>query len=228
MRTILLLALYATGCYSTMPESRGVNRAAYEGDTRLVITNATPARMCNLSIASSADASYGDNWLPEGGLASGASIEVRVKPGTYHATWSTCRDDFRQPFYAGTLYREFAFTLDRQETQLYAYVSDAITPTKRAAVLGRQYKLVHAIGQSIDPTRPQVAATPSAGERRVIEGNAPISDAEAAAKISLHDCIDWKLAKAAKKRPAAKSTARAKGPDIASATPSVRRTVRMY
>jgi hypothetical protein len=228
MRTILLLALATTGCYSTIPESRGVTRASYAGTTHLVFTNATPERMCNLSIASATATSYGDNWLPEGGLASGASIELRIKPGTYHTTWSTCREDFKQPFFAGTLYREFAFTLDRQEAQLYAYISDTVAPTKRAAVLGRQFNVVRAIGQKIDPARAHLAAVPSHTERRLIEGTAPTTYDVATTKVDLHDCIDWSLAKSMKKRPAVKATPGAKRADVAVASPSVHRSVRMY
>lgn len=229
---VSLIALFASGCYSTMTESRGVTRASYAGPTQLVFTNATPARMCNLAIASDAAPSFGDNWLPEGGLASGASIELRVQPGTYKATWSTCRDDYKQPFYAGTLFREFAFTLDRQEAQLYAFVSDSVAPTKRAATLGRQWKLVAAVGQQIDPVHPMKAAQPSFAERQVLAGDEPTPIAVATpAKIDLHDCIDWKLAKQiAKKRPVAAKpkTKGAKRFDVAAASPSLWRNVRTY
>jgi hypothetical protein len=227
MRTTLLslLALYAlTGCYSTLSESRGVTRATYAGDTLLVFTNATPARMCNLSLASDSAASYGDNWLPEGGLPSGASLELRVQPGTYKATWSTCRDDFQQPFYAGTLYRELAFTLDRQEAQLYAFVSDATVPTKRAATLGRQFQLIRAVGQTIDPSRANVAAVPSYAERQLLGEVAPTAPTGVTAKIKLHDCIDWKLAKTTRKPAPAKTKKR----PVATAPPSVHRKVRTF
>jgi hypothetical protein len=231
MRTIhvSLIAMFAaTGCYSTMKEPRGVTRASYAGTTRLVFTNATPARMCNLAISSDTDAAYGDNWLPEDGLASGASLELRVQPGTYKATWSTCRDDVTQPFYAGTLYRELAFSLDRQEAQLYAFVADSVAPTKRAPVLGRQFELVAAAGQMIDPKRASIAAVPSHAERRLLEGHVPAT-ATTSTKIDLHDCIDPALAKAsAKKRSAKAKTKRTKRPDVAVAAPSVHRKVRMF
>jgi hypothetical protein len=194
--------------------------------------------MCNLALSSDSDPSYGDNWLPEGGLASGASLELRVQPGTYKATWSTCRDDFKQPFYAGTLYRELAFTLDRQEAQLYAFVSDSVVPTKRAATLGRQFQLVRAVGQMVDPQNANKPAVASYAERQLM-GDEPTTTASTTttapvklAKIDLHDCIDWKLAKTiVKKRPDAKPAPKAKATkraDVAVAAPSVNRKVRTY
>lgn len=231
MRTILALALFvSTGCYSTMTGSRGVTRATYAGTTLLVFTNATPQRMCNLAISADTAPSYGDNWLPEGGLASGGSIELRVQPGTYKATWSTCRDNYASPFYAGTLYREFAFTLDRQEAQLYAFVSDSIVPTRRAATLGRQFQLVRAAGQKIDPQRANIASVPSYAERKLLEGDAPAptSSSDNVAKVDLHDCIDWKLAKQAKKRPAPAKTKGTRRPDVAARLPTLQRKIRTY
>jgi len=230
---LLLIALFTTGCYATLQESRGVTRASYAGTTHLVFTNATPQRMCNLAISSDSTSSYGDNWLPDGGLPSGASLDLRVQPGTYKATWSTCRDDITQPFFAGTLYREFAFSLDRQEAQLYAFVADSIAPTKRAATLGRQYKLIAAAGQVIDPQRASVAAVPSYAERQLLEGNAPTTPGTATAstnaKVDLNDCIDWKLAKStAKKRPVEPKAKSTKRPDVAVAAPSMHRKVRTF
>ena len=132
-------------------DGRGTTRARYAGAVPVVFTNATSDRMCGFYMADVREAAYGDNWLPEAGVPSGGSVEFRVKPGKYKARWDTCRQGREKPYFAATLWREAAVTVQR-ETQLYAYVADAVAPTKRAQVKGRDYNVVRFPGQPIDPT----------------------------------------------------------------------------
>jgi hypothetical protein len=115
----------------------------------VLFTNASPARICSLFMSFDSEDDYGDNWLPAAGLPSGSSVELRIKPGKYKARWDTCRTGKDQPYYAATLWHETAVVVERQ-TQLYAYVADAVSPTKRAAPMGRDYRVVRFAGQSID------------------------------------------------------------------------------
>ena len=137
------------GCLAVAPEPRGTTRAQYAGAVPVVFTNASPERMCGLFMSFDQDDDYGDNWLPEEGVPSGGSVQLRVKPGKYKARWDTCKTGKDQPYYAATLWRETAVVVDRQ-TQLYAYVADAVAPTKRAAAMGRDHRVVRFTGQAIN------------------------------------------------------------------------------
>jgi hypothetical protein len=128
-----------------------------------MFTNASPDRMCGLYMTYDAEEEYGDNWLPEDGVASGASTTFKVKPGKYKARWDTCKSGKNQPYYAATLWRETGVVLDKQ-TQLYAFVADAVSPTKRAQTMSRDYHVVKFPGQAVElnpkqqpPLVPQVA-----------------------------------------------------------------------
>jgi hypothetical protein len=131
MRTALLVLL--VGCVSYR-ESHGVTATQYRGTVPLVFTNALPEKVCGLYISSDSDAEYGDNWIPEGGLATGKSVEFRVKPGTYKARWASCKDAHNAPTvsYSACLVHETALEID-EPTQLFAFVSDGTPPTRRAA-----------------------------------------------------------------------------------------------
>jgi hypothetical protein len=131
----VVLAVLASGCAlsTTTGESRGVTRKQLAGTASLVFTNATPDTMCGLRIQQDGSKGYGDNWLPRGGLPSGKSIDLQVKPGTYMATWNTCKQTGRS-YFAATLTSETAFTIkdDRDSKQLFAYVAGNEAPTKYA------------------------------------------------------------------------------------------------
>lgn len=142
----MLLVACVSACGAAQRGSHGATRAQYRGGTALVFTNASPEKMCELRMAFDEAEAYGDNWLPPGGLASGKSIEFRVEPGTYKATWTTCRTE--RGMLAGTRWRELAFRVD-QQTQLFAYVADRVAPTSRARVLGDDYKIVRFQGQPV-------------------------------------------------------------------------------
>jgi hypothetical protein len=146
----IVLALVASGCAVSAGESRGVTRGQLAGTTSLVFTNATSDSMCSLRIQRDGSKSYGDNWLPAGGLASGKSIDLKVKPGTYMATWNTCRQP-NQPYFAATLTSETAFTIKdaRDAKQLFAYVASNVAPTKYAAPRA-YHAMVRFQGQTID------------------------------------------------------------------------------
>jgi hypothetical protein len=130
-------------------ETRGATRAKYTGAVSLVFTNATAERMCGLHLIDDAEEDYGDNWLPEAGLASGGSLTFKVKPGKYKARWDTCKASSSKPYFAATLWRDTAVTV-QQETQLYAFVADAVSPTKYAQVMGRDYAVIRFPGQAVD------------------------------------------------------------------------------
>jgi len=144
---VLGIGLVLTGCAaSTGP--RGGTYREYAGTTQVIVTNATPDKMCELHLSYDDTRDFGDNWLPDAGLASGQSIEFKVKPGRYKATWNTCPSSGK-PFYAGTMIGELAIDID-QQTQLFTYVADTVAPTKRAAALGRDYKVVRFSGQDVN------------------------------------------------------------------------------
>jgi hypothetical protein len=148
----IALAFVAAGCGAAAPELRGITAARYAGATPVVFTNASPAHMCGLYLSADDEPDHGDNWLAAAGLPSGASLELSVRPGTYKARWDTCRGTGTAPgahFYAATLWRDTAVTLDEQPTQLYAYIADRVPPTQRAPVLGGSHKLVRFPGQPI-------------------------------------------------------------------------------
>lgn len=153
MRTanlVLTVGLVLTGaCATTSGTSRGLTHREHLGSTQVIFTNATPERMCALHMSFDDQQAMGDNWLPAGGLASGKSVEFMVRPGKYQATWNTCKDGDK-PYYAGTLIGETGIAVD-QQTQLFAYVADSVPPTKRAPVLGRDYRIVKFSGQPVEP-----------------------------------------------------------------------------
>ncbi len=145
-------AAVMSGCVlsAQSAEPRGVTRARHAGTVPVMFTNATPDRMCGLYMTDDREDDYGDNWLPEAGVPSGGSVQFRLKPGKYKARWDTCKQGTDKPYFAATLWREAAVTVQR-ETQLYAYVADAVAPTKRAAAMGRDHHVVRFPGQAIDP-----------------------------------------------------------------------------
>ncbi|HWO22774.1 MAG TPA: hypothetical protein VNO30_28640 [Kofleriaceae bacterium] len=170
-----------SGCVAgaASSETHGSTRARYAGAVSVMFTNATPGRMCGLYMTEDVEEDYGDNWLSSDGLPSGSSVTFRMKPGKYKARWDTCREG-RKPFYAATLWRDTAVTVQR-DTQLYAFVADAVAPTTRAQIMGKTHQVVQFPGQIIDPdpqSQPsQEAAAAAAAER---------AQAEAAAATELH------------------------------------------
>lgn len=138
MRNALALSLLLAGCYS-IAETHGDTAKSYSGSVALTFTNASPDRLCHLYLSYENEDAYGDNWLPEAGLASGQSVEFRVRPGTYKAKWSSCRDaqDVKQQklvaTYAATLVHQNAIDL-KEPTQLFAFIASSTAPTKYAAV----------------------------------------------------------------------------------------------
>jgi hypothetical protein len=203
---------------STYDAPRGETMRLRAGSTPVVFTNATPDRMCGLYMNNEDTDDYGDNWLPKEGLASGQSIEFKVQPGKYMARWDTCTSGSKQPFYAATLWREMGFVVD-QETQLYAYVADTVSPTKRAAILGRDHKLVRFQGQQIggpdwNKPQPQIAAKPAKSQQTVIASEQQ-HDASKMKKVNLSEFCERRPVKRQPQigdaPPAAKGTA-TKGP----------------
>lgn len=132
--TIFTFALTVSGCAAMRgPANHGVTRSELKGTASVVFTNATPEPICNMQIQHDGAPVFGDNWLPSE-LPSGKSVDLQVKPGTYMATWNTCKREGR-PYHAGTLVSQNAFTLKdgKDAVQLFAYVADTVAPTKRAA-----------------------------------------------------------------------------------------------
>ena len=148
---MLLVPVLLVGC-TYGEESHGTTAKLYKGTVPVTLVNATPEKLCGLYISYDNDPEYGDNWLPEGGLPVGKSIDFQVKEGTYKAKWNTCHDAKDMPTvnYSATLVHETALFLD-QPVQLYAFVSDGTPPTKRA--MPRQHlKMVKFIGQTTEIT----------------------------------------------------------------------------
>jgi hypothetical protein len=200
---VLTVGLLLTGaCAAGAGGSRGVTHREHMGSVQVIFTNATPERMCELHMTFDEQRDMGDNWLPAGGLASGKSAEFRIKPGTYQATWSTCKDGDK-PYYAGTLIGDTSIDVG-QQTQLFTYVADTVAPTKRAPVMGRDYQVVKFSGQAIGA----IAAAPAAKrdafaavERELGRGKAPLAAEPAKFEpFSAKDMIDPKAKK--KKRAA--------------------------
>jgi hypothetical protein len=160
MRTILVTTILASGCSIVGHGTWGTTRSELSGKTSLVFVNATPDKMCSVRIQKDGESSFGDNWLSPEGLPSGKSLDVKVKPGTYMATWSTCATSGK-PYYAGTLTRETAFEV-KESTQLFAFIADTVAPTKRAAP--RDFHvMVRFAGQAIGDDAPApIAVTPTA------------------------------------------------------------------
>ena len=139
MRSLLALPLLV-GCVAG--ESHGTTAKQYTGTVDVVFINATPDKVCGLYMSYDNETDYGDNWLPAAGLPSGQSVEFRVKPGTYKAKWSSCKDatDLKQAklvaTYAATLVHQNAIQIDRP-TQLFAFIATSTAPTKYAPVKPR-------------------------------------------------------------------------------------------
>jgi hypothetical protein len=138
MRNALALSLLLAGCFS-VAETHGDTAKDYSGSVALTFTNASPDRVCHLYLSYEQEDAYGDNWLSEAGLASGQSANFKVRPGTYKAKWSSCRDaqDVKQQklvaTYAATMVHQNAFDL-KEPTQLFAFIATSTAPTKFAAV----------------------------------------------------------------------------------------------
>lgn len=143
---LLLAAMSMVGCASMMSDdARFETRNQHAGTVPLAFTNASPDRMCGLYMTQEGG-KFGDNWLPVEGLPVGKSLEVKVKPGKYRATWNTCKQGSK-PQYAGTLTMETSFDV-KDQTQLFAYVADTVAPTKRAAPRDF-YKMIKFPGQEV-------------------------------------------------------------------------------
>ena len=184
MRNLLVVALLASGCAVHTSGSRGVTRAEYRGGVKVMFTNASPATMCELRMSSDAQPEYGDNWLPEHGLASGKSLELHVAPGTYKAMWSTCPNGSKDGYYAATLWHDTAVEVSG-DVQLYAYIADGTAPTKRAPVAGVDYTVVRFQGQPIGPIVAAIAhpARPETESTVQAAAPAPVEKLNAAAFI---------------------------------------------
>lgn len=167
--------LLVFGCsIATMGATRGETEREYRGSVPLVFTNATPDRMCGLYMSFDDEDDYGDNWLPASGVASGKSVEFKVRQGKYKARWDTCRSgDKAKPYFAATMFREMSFKV-AEPTQLFAYVASAMAPTKLAPPRW-DMKMVRAQGQPIDQdpavyTKRYAGTTPV---RKTREASAP-------------------------------------------------------
>ncbi|MBA3395720.1 MAG: hypothetical protein H0T89_23955 [Deltaproteobacteria bacterium] len=213
--TLLMGLAFATGCASTTGSSHGVTHREHVGSIQVVFTNASPETMCALHMSFEDQKDFGDNWLPEAGLPTGQSVEFKVKPGKYKATWNTCKTSESKPYYAGTKIGELGIEVD-QQTQLFAYIADTIAPTKRAPALGRDYKLVRFQGQAIETiarTAPaKVDAFAAAQADLASRSNAkpapaaePVAAAEPAkpdakpAKLDARDLVDPKARRTTKR-----------------------------
>jgi hypothetical protein len=207
MRNFVWVVALLGGCAAGTGGPRGGTYAEHRGHVPLVVTNATPQRMCELHMSFEDQASMGDNWLPSGGIASGKSLEFKVKPGKYQATWNTCQDGAKH-YFAGTLIGDTGIDVG-QQTQLFVYVADNVAPTKRAAVLTRDYKIVHFTGQPVGPvdySAPPATAKVDAFakvEASLGRGNAAPATAKAGEPkfepFSAKDMIDPKAKRTAKR-----------------------------
>ena len=152
MRSMLLVSIVLFAGCTYGAESHGTTAKLYKGTVPVTLVNATPEKLCGLYISYDNDPEYGDNWLPEGGLAVGQSVDFKVKEGTYKAKWNTCHDAKDMPTvnYSATLVHETALFLD-QPIQLYAFVSDGTPPTKRG-MPKPHLKMVKFIGQTTEIT----------------------------------------------------------------------------
>jgi hypothetical protein len=196
MRTsnLLCVAFVLTGC-AVSTGNYGKTRGELAGSASVVFTNATSEPMCNMQIQRDGAASFGDNWLPAS-LPSGRSIDLKLQPGTYMATWNTCKRD-GHPYHAGTLVGQNAFIVKdgRDAVQLFAYVADKVAPTKRAA-LRDFHTLIKFPGQICDGV---VAAVDSTSRDK-----APTVVAE----TNMSEFVDTSIKKAPRKKPMKASLAR--------------------
>ena len=212
------------GMYATGGAGRGETRAKYSGGVPLVFTNATPQTMCELHMSFEIDPKFGDNWLPKGGLPSGQSLELKVQPGKYKATWNTCKKASDKVYYAGTLIGETSFFVNEQ-TQLFTYVADNVPPTKRAPPRDF-YAMVKFSGQPIGgpadyvpppppqrdeppPAREAIAKADKAGVKQKPAKATPVKTSD---KLDTRDLIDRK-ARVQRKKPIKPSLGR--GHDLA-------------
>lgn len=182
MRTIHLVALASlAGCAATMraPAPHGATRFEYRGGIELVFTNATPDAMCGLYLSDNADLDYGDNWL-DSRVPSGASIGLRVKPGTYKARWETCATKGSLPTYSATLWRETGFDIER-DTQLFAYVAEATPPTTRAPLAVDRVRVMFQ-GQAVTPADAQ--------DPQIAHRGSPVVKPDAPTTMSFADYVE--------------------------------------
>lgn len=209
MRNFVWVVALLGGCAAGAGGPRGVTYAEHRGHVPLVVTNATPQRMCELHMSFEDQTSMGDNWLSDNGLATGKSLEFKVKPGKYQATWNTCKDGEKKHYFAGTLIGDTGIEVG-QQTQLFIYVADTVAPTKRAAVLSRDYKIVHFTGQPVGPIdRSAPAATPKVDafakvEAQLARGKNAAPPAKKADEpkfeaFSAKDLVDPKVKRSAKR-----------------------------
>lgn len=191
-----------------------MTRAEYRGGVDVVFTNASPAKMCELRMSSDGQLEYGDNWLPSGGLASGASLALHVRPGTYKAMWSTCPSGGKDGYYAATLWHDTAVEITTG-VQLYAYVADGVAPTKRAPLLGVDYTVVRFQGQPIGPI---ITATDRAAHH-VVEpssGAAAVTAPAPVAKVNMAAFVDPAATKKARAVRTAKRPSLGRSRDLTS------------
>jgi hypothetical protein len=181
--------LVGCGAYATH-DSRGITAKEYAGTTAIVFTNASPDPMCGLFMTQDGNGKYGDNWLP-GQLPTGKSVEFKIKPGKYKATWNTCKQG-EKPYYAGTLTHDTSFEL-KEATQLFAFVADTVAPTQRAAPKDF-HKLVKFPGQEVGGN-PQLASRPAPAVPTEPAEEQPKTSPKAAPKADMGAFIDYKAAR---------------------------------
>ena len=198
------MGLVLVGCAGSASGPRGGTYSEHRGNVQLIVTNATPQRMCELHMSFDDRRDMGDNWLPAEGLPSGKSAEFKVRPGKYQATWNTCKDGEKH-YFAGTLIGETSIGVD-QQTQLFVYVADTVAPTKRAPVLTRDYKIVRFTGQPVGPidkSAPVVAEVDAFAkvEASLSRNGAPPPKSEEPRfeKFSAKDLVDTKVKRTKKK-----------------------------
>lgn len=191
----ILLAVLVTGCSygAGTTGNRGQTMKQHAGAVSVVFTNASPDTVCGLHLSFDGQAKHGDNWLPPEGLPSGKSVEFKVKPGKYKATWNTCTSS-QKPYYAATLVGDWAFEV-KDSTQLFAYVADTVAPTERAAPRDF-YKMVKFPGQMITPGTGTAVAQRDAmsmkqDEPTAANVNPNDPNARTTAPASKFDAKDW-------------------------------------
>jgi hypothetical protein len=197
----LVIAGAAAGCQTSTggPGARGATMREYAGSISVVFSNATPDTMCNLQMSFEDADKFGDNWLPAGGVPSGKSIEFKVEPGKYKATWNTCKNGDK-PYYAATLTGELAMEI-KEDAQLLAYIADTVAPTKRAALVDF-HAMVKFQGQAIDPNpgRVQPVERVAPSTEAVAKEEAPVEPAKPTFDASYIDTPKAKGKTATKKK----------------------------